>query len=149
MICVLHGYALGVTADFCSAADIRISSKDTVFCVKEVDIGIASDVGILARLPKVVGSYTWVKDVAMTGRNFDADEAHRVGFVSRVVPTKHEALIEAFRIAKDLSQKSPVAVQTVKHFLDYSRDRTVAEGMYQDTSWISISITWALTLRVY
>ncbi|GLI81740.1 hypothetical protein PoHVEF18_010129 [Penicillium ochrochloron] len=116
-------------ADFCSAADIRICSKDTIFSVKEVDIGIASDIGILARLPKVVGSYTWVKDVAMTGRNFDADEARREGFVSSVLPTKKDAIAEALRIAKILSEKSPVAVQTVKHFLDHSRDRTVAEGL--------------------
>ncbi|KAF3390110.1 hypothetical protein DPV78_011600 [Talaromyces pinophilus] len=129
VICVLHGFALGVTADFCSAADIRVCSKDTVFCVKEVDIGIASDVGILARLPKVVGSYTWVKDVTMTGRNFGAEEAHRVGFVSSVLPTKKDALVEGFRIARRLSEKSPVAVQTVKHFLDYSRDRSVADGL--------------------
>jgi delta(3,5)-delta(2,4)-dienoyl-CoA isomerase len=131
VICVLHGFTLGAAADFCSAADIRICSKDTIFSVKEVDIGIASDIGILARLPKVVGSYTWVKDVAMTGRNFDADEARREGFVSSVLPTKKDAIAEALRIAKTLSEKSPVAVQTVKHFLDYSRDRTVAEGMYK------------------
>lgn len=117
--------------------------------MKEVDIGIASDVGILARLPKVVGSYTWVKDVAMTGRNFDADEAHRVGFVSSVLPTKEDALVEAFRIARTLSQKSPVAVQTVKHFLDYSRDRTVAEGMYRACLLCSISRRRALTLRIH
>ena len=120
--------------DVCSATDMRICSKDTVFCVKEVDIGIASDIGILARLPKVVGSYTWVKDVAMSGRNFDADEALRVGFVSRVLPTKKDVMQEAFRVARNLSEKSPVAVQTIKHFLDYSRDRTVPEGTFISTS---------------
>ncbi|KNG83162.1 enoyl-CoA hydratase/isomerase family protein [Aspergillus nomiae NRRL 13137] len=129
VICAMHGYALGMAMDVCSATDMRICSKDTVFCVKEVDIGIASDIGILARLPKVVGSYTWVKDVAMSGRNFDADEALRVGFVSRVLPTKKDVMQEAFRVARNLSEKSPVAVQTIKHFLDYSRDRTVPEGL--------------------
>ncbi|KAJ5173568.1 ClpP/crotonase-like domain-containing protein [Penicillium coprophilum] len=129
VICVLHGFALGAAADFCAAADVRICTKGTIFCVKEVDIGIASDIGILARLPKIVGSYTWVKDVTMTGRNFDADEARREGFVSSVLPTKQDALAEAFKMARTLSEKSPVAVQTVKHFLDYSRDRTVADGL--------------------
>ncbi|KAE8340501.1 hypothetical protein BDV24DRAFT_151863 [Aspergillus arachidicola] len=129
VICAMHGYALGMAMDVCSAADMRICSKDTVFCVKEVDIGIASDIGILARLPKVVGSYTWVKDVAMSGRNFNAEEALRVGFVSTVLPTKNDVIGEAFRVARNLSEKSPVAVQTIKHFLDYSRDRTVAEGL--------------------
>lgn len=132
----MHGYALGMAMDVCSAADMRICSKDTVFCVKEVDIGIASDIGILARLPKVVGSYTWVKDVAMSGRNFNADEALRVGFVSTVLPTKNGVMEEAFRVARNLSGKSPVAVQTIKHFLDYSRDRTVAEG----TSYICVQV---------
>ncbi|KAG2421554.1 hypothetical protein HFD88_005529 [Aspergillus terreus] len=129
VICAIHGYAFGITADICSAADVRICAKDTIFCVKEVDLGIASDVGILSRLPKVVGSYTWVKDVALTGRNFGANEALRVGFVSDVFPTKKDAVEEAFKIARTLSEKSPVAVQTVKHFLDYSRDHTVAEGL--------------------
>jgi delta(3,5)-delta(2,4)-dienoyl-CoA isomerase len=129
----MHGYALGLATDICSAADVRICSKDTVFCVKEVDLGIASDVGILSRLPKAVGSYTWVKDVAMTGRNFGADEALRVGFVSSVLPTKKDAVDEAFKVARVLSEKSPVAVQTVKHFLDYSREHTVAEGICQSS----------------
>ncbi|KAE8391616.1 putative enoyl CoA hydratase [Aspergillus alliaceus] len=140
VICAMHGYALGMTADICSAADMRICSKDTVFCVKEVDLGIASDIGILSRLPKVVGSYTWVKDVAMTGRNFNADEALRVGFVSSVFPTKKDAVEEAFRVARNLSEKSPVAVQTVKHFLDYSRDRTVAEGLQYQIAYNTSAI---------
>jgi delta(3,5)-delta(2,4)-dienoyl-CoA isomerase len=131
VICAIHGYAFGIATDICSAADVRVCAQDTIFCVKEVDLGIASDVGILSRLPKAVGSYTWVKDVAMTGRNFGADEALRVGFVSSVLPTKEGAVNEAFKIASVLSEKSPVAVQTVKHFLDYSRDHTVAEGIYE------------------
>lgn len=131
-----------MSADVCSAADIRICSQDTVFSVKEVDIGIASDVGILTRLPKVVGSYSWVKDVAMSGRNFGADEALRVGFVSSVFPTKKDTIEEGFRIARDISQKSPVAVQAVKHFLDYSRGRTVSEGMYETSSGPCIFHKW-------
>ncbi|KAF4236312.1 hypothetical protein CNMCM8980_002956 [Aspergillus fumigatiaffinis] len=127
-------------SDQFNAADVRICAQDTIFCVKEVDLGIASDVGILSRLPKAVGSYTWVKDVAMTGRDFGADEALQVGFVSSVLPTKEGAVNEAFKIASVLSEKSPVAVQTVKHFLDYSREHTVAEGLQYQLAYNTSAI---------
>ena len=130
VICILHGIAIGISIDISTCADIRICSSDAKFSVKEVDIGLAADVGTLTRLPKVVGSYTWVKEVCMTARMFDASEALQVGFVSSVQKTKADAIEEGFRIATVLSEKSPVAVQGTKNFLDFCRDHGVAEGMF-------------------
>ena len=96
--------------------------------MKEVDIGIAADVGTLTRLPKVVGHYGWVKEVSMTARHFGAEEAYRVGFVNSVANTKQEAVQQAVDLAVLMSSKSPVAVQGTKNFLDWSRDHTVADG---------------------
>ena len=39
--------------DLMTATDIRLATQDSWFCVKEVDIGLAADVGTLQRLPKV------------------------------------------------------------------------------------------------
>ncbi|KAM5364612.1 hypothetical protein ACJZ2D_011393 [Fusarium nematophilum] len=88
VICVLHGTCFGLAIDMATCADLRICTADSAFSVKEVDVGVASDVGTLARLPKVVGSYSWVKDVCLTARGFDAEEALQVGFVSNVLATK-------------------------------------------------------------
>ena len=52
--------------------------------VKEVDMGLAADVGTLARLPKVIGSQSLVRDLCYTCRKLGADEAERCGFVSGV-----------------------------------------------------------------
>jgi delta(3,5)-delta(2,4)-dienoyl-CoA isomerase len=125
---VLHGFSLGLAIDIACATDIRICASSTTFAVKEVDIGLAADIGTLSRLPKVVGSLSWVKDVTMTARFFGAEEALRVGLVSAVYGSKKEALEAAMRLGITLAGKSPVAVQSTKALVNYSVGRSVQEG---------------------
>ena len=73
---------------------MRISTQDTKFSVKEVDIGLAADIGTLSRLPHSVGNMSWIKDVALSARIFGSDEALRVGLVSRVAKDKEAGLKE-------------------------------------------------------
>jgi len=115
VICVMHGYTFGLGIDIAVCADVRICSSDVQFCVKEVDIGLAADIGTLSRLPKVVGSYSWAKDVALSARVFGAEEAEKVGFVSGVSPSKQAAVEEGIRWATMVASKSPIAVQGTKN----------------------------------
>lgn len=64
VICVLHGISLGLAIDIACCADIRLCSADARMAVKEVDFGLAADLGKLARLPKIVGSTSWVRTCA-------------------------------------------------------------------------------------
>ena len=105
--------------------------------VKEVDIGIAADIGILTRMPKVVGSFSWVKETALSARIFGAEEALRVGFVSQVKENKAKALEAAMEIAALLATKSPVAVQGTKELLNHARDNTVASSLRYTGVWNS------------
>src|SRR4051794_26750765 len=114
VIVVLHGYTLGLAIDICATADIRLCTDATQFAVKEVDNGLAADIGTLSRLPKIVGSFSWVKDICLTARTFDADEALRVGLVSAVYKSKDEAVEEGLKLAAVIAAKSPVAVQGTK-----------------------------------
>jgi delta(3,5)-delta(2,4)-dienoyl-CoA isomerase len=124
--------------DISCCADIRLCSKDVVFAVKEVDIGLAADIGTLARLPKAVGSASWVKDVCLTARNFDAAEALSVGFVSKVHESKAAALAAALETAGFIASKSPVAVQGTKELLNHSRDHTVADSASSPLSRVCV-----------
>ena len=126
--CALHGLCLGLAVDVAVTADLRFCAADSVFSVKEVDIGLAADVGTLSRLPKVVGDYGWVKDVCLSAREFRAEEAERVGFVRAVLPDKARTVEAAMAWARIVAEKSPVAVQGTKALLDYSRDHTVEDG---------------------
>ncbi|KAI1332578.1 enoyl CoA hydratase-like protein [Xylariaceae sp. FL0255] len=137
VIVVMHGISIGLAIDMSCCADIRICSKDARFSVKEVDIGLAADIGTLSRLPKIVGSQSWVKEVCLTARFFGADEALAVGFVSQVLENKAKAIEAALNLAALLATKSPVAVQGTKDILNYSRDNSVAEGLRYTAVWNS------------
>lgn len=135
-IALLHGYAYGLGIDLSSACDIRFAERDTKFSVKEVDIGLAADVGTLSRLPKVVGGITsWVKEVTLTARPFTAEEALQNQFVSRVVKGKAQLIREGLEFAKYLASKSPVAVQGTKNILDAAWGRTVEDNLNYTAAW--------------
>ncbi|KKY33633.1 putative delta-dienoylisomerase [Diaporthe ampelina] len=125
VICILHGISIGLAIDLSCCADIRLCAADTRLAVKEVDIGLAADIGTLSRLPKAVGSSSWVKDVCLSARFFDAAEALRAGFVSEVHENKAAAVAAGLAKAALLASKSPVAVQGTKELLNHARDHSL------------------------
>nr|XP_024433391.1 delta(3,5)-Delta(2,4)-dienoyl-CoA isomerase, mitochondrial isoform X3 [Desmodus rotundus] len=135
VIAAIHGGCIGGGVDLITACDIRYCAQDAFFQVKEVDVGLAADVGTLQRLPRVIGNQSLVNELAFTARKMMADEALGSGLVSRVFPDKEVMLEAAFALAAEISSKSPVAVQGTKVNLLYSRDHSVAEGLNYMTSW--------------
>ncbi|KAE8384054.1 ClpP/crotonase-like domain-containing protein [Aspergillus alliaceus] len=140
VIVAMHGFALGLAVDIATAGDVRLCAADTKFAVKEVDIGLAADIGTLSRLPKVVGNFGWVKEVALSARVFGAEEALRVGFVSGVFEGKEGVLKAAGSIAALIASKSPVAVGGTKEILNWSRDRSVEDGLRYTSVWNSAAL---------
>lgn len=67
-----------------SAADIRYATSNAYFQIKEVDIGLAADVGTLQRFPKIVGSDSLARELIYTARKYSASEALQSGFISRI-----------------------------------------------------------------
>lgn len=130
VICAAFGYSFGLAIDVGTACDVRLAASDTKFSVKEAAIGLAADLGTLSRLPKVGVSLSWVKEVAYTARTFDAAEALRVGFVSAVVEGGRKGVVErGVKMAEEMAALSPVAVQSTKRVVDFSRDHSIADGL--------------------
>lgn len=71
---------------------------------------------------------SFIKDVALTARDWDAAEALQVGFVSGVYENKGKALERAMELARTIAEKSPVAVQGTKAVVNYSRDHSIEDG---------------------
>lgn len=130
VIVVMHGISYGLAIDLSTCCDIRICTKDTRFSVREVEIGLAADVGTLSRLPKSGVSMSFVKDVALSARDFSAQEALQHGFVSGVYDDKKAAMNKAMELGTLIAKKSPVAVQSTKEVINFSRDHSVLDGMY-------------------
>lgn len=130
VIAVLHGISYGIALDITTCCDVRFCSADTRFSVKEVDIGLAADVGTLTRLPKANLPMSWIKEVSLSAREFGAEEALRVGLVSGVFESREKTLEKAMGLARLIGQKSPVAVQATKEILNFSRDHSVQDGKF-------------------
>lgn len=90
-----------------------------------MDVGLAADIGTLARAPKATASASLLRELAYTARAFSAPEALSLGFVSKVVPGgRDEVIAAAVELATVIAQKSPIAVAGTKHLLLHARDHT-------------------------
>ena len=128
VIAAAHGYCVGAGVDLLCACDIRVAAADAVFSVRETKVAIVADVGTLQRLPTIIGQ-GWFRELALTGRNFSAEEALRMGFVTRVSADRESLWAEARALAEEIAANSPLAVQGVKDVAVYSRDHGVAAGL--------------------
>lgn len=135
VIAAVHGGCIGAGANLITACDIRYCTSDAYFSIKEIDIGLAADVGILQRLPKAVGNDSLLREYIYTCDKIDSQNAKDIGIVSRVFESKEQMLDAANHLAKVIASKSPVAVQGTKIALNYSRDHSVKEGLEFMTYW--------------
>jgi len=128
VIAAIHGHCVGGGVDLTSACDIRIASRDAVFSIKETRIGIIADIGTLQRVPHIIGQ-GWFRELALTGRDFTAEEALRMGYVTRLCEDRDTLYREATELAEEIAGLPPLAVQGVKEVVNYSRDNGIQQGL--------------------
>lgn len=134
VIAAIHGGCVGAGVDLATACDIRICSADAYFQVAEVDVAITADLGTLQRLIHLLPGGL-VRELVFTGRRMDAEEAARTGLVNRIAADRDATIAAGLEMARAIAAKSPVAVTGAKLSLNYSRGRTVAEGLGHVALW--------------
>ncbi|TRX73496.1 crotonase/enoyl-CoA hydratase family protein [Pseudomonas mangiferae] len=134
VLAAIHGYCLGGGIDLIAACDMRYSTRDAQFSIKEIDIGMAADVGTLQRLPRLIGD-GMMRELAYTGRHFDGEEARSMGLVNRTFDDPQALLDGVFAIARDIAAKSPLAVRGTKEMVRYMRDHRVDDGLEYIATW--------------
>ena len=134
VIAAIHGGCVGGAVDLVTACDIRLASVDAFFCIQEINIGMAADVGTLQRLPKIIPD-SKMREMAYTGRRMYAEEAKESGLVSDTFES-HEKLLEAANnLAKEIATKSPIAIHGLKAVMNYSRDHSVSDSLDFNALW--------------
>ena len=134
VLVAIQGGCIGGGVDLSTACDMRYCSEDAFFCVQEINIGLAADVGTLQRLPKVIPE-GHAREMAYTGRRMSSAWAREVGLVNAVYPD-HAALIEGvLEIAGEIAERSPMAMWGSKEMLNFARDHSVAEGLNYVATW--------------
>ena len=117
-IAAVQGYALGGGCELAMACDLRVAGEGAKFGQPEVALGIIPAAGGTQRLPRLVGLGV-AKDLVLTGRIIDAQEAHRIGLCNRVVPDG-EVLDAARELAGSILQQGALAVRLAKQALNAS-----------------------------
>lgn len=120
VIAAVNGYCLGGGFEFALACDFRICTENAKFGAPESKLGVCCGFGGNIRLPRIVGK-AWAKDILMTGRMVDAQEAHRLNLVTRVVP-QGELMAAVDELCAQLTNKGANVLDFIKRAVDYGTE---------------------------
>ncbi|MBL8966525.1 MAG: enoyl-CoA hydratase/isomerase family protein [Spirochaetaceae bacterium] len=127
VIAAVNGFALGGGCELAMACDIRLASDKAKFGQPEVTLGITPGFSGTQRLPRIVGA-SKAKELIFTGEMIKADEALRVGLVSRVTAAE-ELLPAALELAKKIAKNARRAVAYSKAAVDRGLETDIDTGI--------------------
>jgi len=112
LVAAINGPAMGGGLDLAVLCDVRVAAEGAVFAHPEIKFGAPTLYGPLA---ETIGGGL-ARDLCLTGRRIDAQEAHRIGLVSSVVPLAR-LLDAATGVANSLAEAPLVALKQVKRMI--------------------------------
>jgi len=127
LIAAVSGYALGGGNELAMLCDMIVASETAQFGQPEINIGVMPGAGGTQRLTRAVGK-AMAMEMVLTGRMLSAKEALQYGLVNRVVPIE-VYLQEAKRLAQQIAEKSPIALQLAKEAVNKAFDVPLQEGL--------------------
>ncbi|ALG72602.1 enoyl-CoA hydratase [Azospirillum thiophilum] len=139
-IAAVHGFCLGGGFEIALACDIRVASPDAVFGLPEVNLGLIPGAGGTQRLPRLIGSGRAL-DLMLTGERFGAEEALRLGVVSRLAPSREALDEQALALADAIAAKSPTAAAYVKEAVKNGADLDLAAGIALEKTLFTLLLT--------
>ncbi|KAA0235800.1 MAG: putative enoyl-CoA hydratase echA12 [Acidimicrobiales bacterium] len=127
IIAAVNGVTYGGGLCLSLGADIRIAAESAEFNATGIVNGLTStELGVSFLLPRLIGA-AHSNDLLLTGRKIGADEAYRMGLVSRVVPYD-EVLDTALEIAEGMCDFSPYGLAMTKDILWVNMETTSLES---------------------
>ncbi|NHJ24295.1 MAG: enoyl-CoA hydratase/isomerase family protein [Candidatus Lokiarchaeota archaeon] len=130
IIAIINGAASGVGFALTLSSDIRIVSNKARFNNAFINVGFSgSDLGSSYHLPRLIGM-SRAAEIMYTGRFINAEEAEKIGLVSRIV--EEEKLFDsALELAEELLKKSPLGLRMTKQAINLSLDSPSLETLIQ------------------
>lgn len=124
-IAAVRGHAIGAGFQLALACDLRVLTRDAIFSMAEVTLGLVPDLAGTKRLVDLVG-YARALEICVTGRRIDAPEAERLGLATVVVPPADLDAAVRDLTAAILSGNRDAVVE-IKALLAGASGRTAAE----------------------
>jgi enoyl-CoA hydratase/carnithine racemase len=130
LIAAVSGWALGGGCELALSCDLIVASETAQFGQPEITLGIIPGGGGTQRLARAVGKQR-AMELVLTGRRFDAAEAHAMGLVNEVAGSK-EWLDTALELARRIASRPPLAVRLAKQAVLVAEESGLAAGLEQE-----------------
>ena len=127
LIAAVSGFALGGGCELAMTCDMIGASESAKFGQPEIKIGVTPGAGGTQRLTKAIGKAR-AMEMVLTGKFISAADALDFGLINKVVPVELY-LEEAIKLAREISEMSPVAVQLAKESVNRSFETHLDEGL--------------------
>lgn len=130
VLVAINGTCVGGGLELALACHIRVAAAGALLGLPEIKLGLIPGFGGTQRLPRVVGA-SKATEMILTGETLSAEEALRIGLVSRVVPP-HEVLAQAEAIAALIAARGRSAVEAAMHAIGGGLDIPLSEGLAKE-----------------
>ncbi|SNT07313.1 Enoyl-CoA hydratase/carnithine racemase [Asanoa hainanensis] len=127
VVAAITGYALGGGCELALACDWRVVADDAKLGQPEIKLGIIPGAGGTQRLARLVGPAR-AKDIVLSGRMVDAQEALRIGLADRVVPAA-DVYAEAISLVRPYANGPAQAIRAAKAAIDGGLDMDLNSGL--------------------
>ena len=125
-VAVINGYAFGGGLELALACTFRIATRNAKMGLPEIKLGLIPGYGGTQRLPRAVGEAR-AMDMILTGRTIDAEEAHRIGLVQRLIEA--DALEQGIAFAREFSGYSLPVLGFARSEVGRALSTPVSEGL--------------------
>jgi enoyl-CoA hydratase len=135
-IAAINGFALGGGCELALACDLRYAARSAKLGQPEINLGIIPGWGGTQRLARVCG-LGFAKELILTGRLVDAEEAERRGLVNAVYEDG-ELREKVLEVARALASKSPLALAHAKEAVNLALQGSHEAGLNQEASFFAM-----------
>lgn len=132
VIAAVNGLAVTGGVELMLACDMTLASEDAAFADTHVKIGLTPGWGLSQRLSRLIGLQR-AKEMSLSARRVDAQEALAWGLVNRVTP-RAELLTQALALAAEIAQWPPQATQAMKAMIDAGAALALGEALRMEAA---------------
>lgn len=137
VIAAIHGFCLGAGLELAATADIRVAARDARLGLPETALGLIPGGGGTQRLPRLVGEARAL-DMILTGAQIDAEEALRIGLVTRLAAEGQSVLDLAMDVARKVASRPPASQQNAKEATRSASSMPLDQGLAHERALFAL-----------
>ncbi len=130
VLAAINGICIGGGLELALACHIRVAASGATLGLPEIKLGLIPGFGGTQRLPRIVGP-SKAAELILTGETLSAEDALRIGLLSRVIPPQ-ELITQVDTIAASITAQGKTAVEAALHAIRGGLDIPLSEGLARE-----------------